>query len=129
MRGHLTTCRPCPAVGAQCASTARLLASPPDPGQASYFEAATGFVHDGSPPETKIGGFDCPALDALFLAAPVSFKGRLVQYAGRILRPYDGKETAEIHDYHDELTGVLASSLAKRASKDAVPGSGSCPGS
>ena len=47
-----------------------------------------------------------------FLAAP---EGRLVQYAGRILRPYDGKATAEVHDYHDELTGVLASSLAKRA--------------
>jgi hypothetical protein len=27
----------------------------------------------------------------------------------------DGKTTAEVHDYHDELTGVLASSLAKRA--------------
>ena len=27
----------------------------------------------------------------------------------------DGKATAEVHDYHDELTGVLASSLAKRA--------------
>ena len=40
---------------------------------------------------------------------------RLVQYAGRILRPCDGKATAEVHDYHDELTGVLASSLAKRA--------------
>jgi hypothetical protein len=41
--------------------------------------------------------------------------GRLVQYGGRILRPYDGKATAEVHDYHDELTGVLASSLTKRA--------------
>jgi hypothetical protein len=51
----------------------------------------------------------------LFLAAPVASKGRLLQYAGRILRPYHGKATAEVHDYHDELTGVLASSLAKRA--------------
>jgi superfamily II DNA or RNA helicase len=60
-------------------------------------------------------GFDCPALDTLFLAAPVAFKGRLVQYAGRILRAYPGKTTAEIHDYHDVRTGVLAASLAKRA--------------
>jgi hypothetical protein len=57
-------------------------------------------------------GFDCPPLDPLFLAAPVANKGNLLQYAGRILRPYDGKATAEVHDYHDELTGVLASSLA-----------------
>jgi superfamily II DNA or RNA helicase len=60
-------------------------------------------------------GFDCPALDALFLAAPIAFKGRLVQYAGRILRAQPGKSTAEVHDYHDVATGVLASSLAKRA--------------
>lgn len=60
-------------------------------------------------------GFDCPALDTLFLAAPIASKGRLVQSAGRILRPYPGKATAEVHDYYDTLTGVLASSLAKRA--------------
>ena len=46
---------------------------------------------------------------------PSPSKARLVQYAGRILRPYPGKTTAEVHDYHDILTGVLASSLAKRA--------------
>ena len=60
-------------------------------------------------------GFDCPPLDTLFLAAPVAQKGKLVQYAGRILRPHDGKTTAEVHDYHDERTGVLASALPKRA--------------
>jgi len=57
----------------------------------------------------------CPALDTLFLAAPIAFKGRLVQYAGRILRAYPGKNTAEVHDYHDVKTAVLAASLTKRA--------------
>jgi superfamily II DNA or RNA helicase len=60
-------------------------------------------------------GFDCPVLDALFLAVPIAFKGRLVQYVGRVLRPHPGKTTAEVPDYHDIGTGVLASSLAKRA--------------
>lgn len=85
-------------------SVARLLEPPHD---APLLVVATGpFVGEG---------FDCPALDTLFLAAPIAFKGRLVQYAGRILRQYPGKTTAEVHDYHDSDTGVLASSLAKRA--------------
>jgi hypothetical protein len=49
---------------------------------------------------------------------PRSTGHALVQYAGRILRPYHGKASAEIHDYHDYhdyLTGVFAASLAKRA--------------
>lgn len=60
-------------------------------------------------------GFDCPKLDTLFLAAPVSFRGRLVQYVGRVIRPYPGKAVATVHDYYDESTPVLAASLNKRA--------------
>jgi hypothetical protein len=68
------------------------------------------------PPAPYAGeGFDCPALDTLFLAAPVRWKGRLAQYAGRILHPCHGKESAEVHDYHDTRTGVLAATLAGRA--------------
>jgi superfamily II DNA or RNA helicase len=79
----------------------------PQPGGSPLLAVATG-SYAGE-------GFDCPALDTLFLAAPVANKGSLTQYAGRILRSYENKITAEVHDYLDERTGVLAAMLAKRA--------------
>jgi superfamily II DNA or RNA helicase len=59
-------------------------------------------------------GFDAPALDTLFLAAPVSFDGLLVQCAGRVIRSHPGKNDAEVHDYHDAQTPILAASLQRR---------------
>jgi superfamily II DNA or RNA helicase len=59
-------------------------------------------------------GFDAPALDTLFLAAPVSFDGLLVQCAGRVVRAAPGKDIAEVHDYHDHAVPILATSLQRR---------------
>jgi superfamily II DNA or RNA helicase len=59
-------------------------------------------------------GFDVPALDTLFLAAPVSFDGLLIQCAGRVIRAAPGKHVAEVHDYHDQATPILAASLKRR---------------
>jgi superfamily II DNA or RNA helicase len=93
-------------MGAKARAAAHTRLQPPPDGPPLLVVATGSYIGEG---------FDCPTLDTLFLAAPVAFKGRLVQYAGRVLRPHPGKTTAEVHDYHDILTGVLASSLAKRA--------------
>ncbi len=49
-----------------------------------------------------------PAVDTLFLAAPITFENRLVQGDGRIARPHPGKATATVPDSYDQLTPVLA---------------------
>ncbi len=47
-------------------------------------------------------GFDCPRLDVLFLATPVSFRGRVTQYLGRVSRSAPGKVDAFVFDYCDD---------------------------
>jgi superfamily II DNA or RNA helicase len=59
-------------------------------------------------------GFDLPALDTLFLAMPVAFKGKLIQYAGRLHRTYPGKQQVEIYDYVDTKLALTMSMLRKR---------------
>jgi len=61
-------------------------------------------------------GFDCKGLTTLFMATPLSYHGRVIQYLGRVLRPAPGKEKARVYDYADENIGVLrASGLKRRA--------------
>jgi len=64
-------------------------------------------------------GFDCKNLQTLFLATPIKFNGRLIQYLGRVLRPAPGKEKAVIYDYVDIHCGVLSTAAkARRAVYD-----------
>jgi superfamily II DNA or RNA helicase len=46
-------------------------------------------------------GFDYPRLDTLFLTMPVSWKGIIAQYAGRLHRNLEGKVDVQIYDYVD----------------------------
>jgi superfamily II DNA or RNA helicase len=59
-------------------------------------------------------GFDCPQIDTLFLAFPISFKGKLVQYVGRTLRSYEGKERVQVYDYADVQVPVLRAMHLRR---------------
>ena len=59
-------------------------------------------------------GFDDPRLDTLFLTMPISFKGRLIQYTGRLHRKHPQKKDVRIYDYVDEEVSVLWSMFQKR---------------
>ena len=59
-------------------------------------------------------GFDYPRLDTLFLALPISWKGLVAQYAGRLHRENEGKKDVRIYDYIDIHESVCDSMYRKR---------------
>jgi superfamily II DNA or RNA helicase len=59
-------------------------------------------------------GFDDARLDTLFLALPVSWKGTLIQYAGRLHRLHQAKQEVRIFDYVDHEVPVLWRMFQKR---------------
>lgn len=61
-------------------------------------------------------GFDLPRLDTLILALPVSWKGLITQYTGRLHRQFPGKKEVRIYDYVDLRVPICDSMYRKRLS-------------
>lgn len=59
-------------------------------------------------------GFDDARLDTLFLVLPFSWKGMLMQYAGRLHRTHPGKKKVQIYDYVDSSVPMLTKMHEKR---------------
>jgi superfamily II DNA or RNA helicase len=59
-------------------------------------------------------GFDDARLDTLFLTMPVSWRGTLAQYAGRLHRLHPNKREVIVYDYVDDQVAVLARMSARR---------------
>lgn len=48
-------------------------------------------------------GYDDSRLDTLFLTMPVSWKGRIIQYVGRLHREHENKNKVVVYDYLDDM--------------------------
>ncbi|OPX89014.1 MAG: hypothetical protein A4E53_01700 [Pelotomaculum sp. PtaB.Bin104] len=59
-------------------------------------------------------GFDDARLGTLFLVMPISWRGTLQQYAGRLHRLHDQKRIVQIYDYVDVNVPVLMRMYEKR---------------
>lgn len=59
-------------------------------------------------------GFDYPILDTLFLTLPISWSGRVKQYAGRLHRDYHEKKEVRIYDYLDSQIDSAMKMYGKR---------------
>ena len=60
-------------------------------------------------------GFDYPILDTLFLTLPISWSGRIKQYAGRLHREYHEKKEVRIYDYVDSRIDAAMKMYEKRS--------------
>jgi superfamily II DNA or RNA helicase len=61
-------------------------------------------------------GFDDASLDTLFLTMPISWKGTLAQYVGRLHRDHHAKREVIVYDYVDSAVTMLARIALKRQS-------------
>ena len=59
-------------------------------------------------------GFDQPHLDTLFLTMPVSWRGTVAQYVGRLHRLHEGKREVRVYDYADLDVPMLGRMFDKR---------------
>jgi len=59
-------------------------------------------------------GFDDSKLDTLFLTMPISWRGTLQQYVGRLHRIHHGKKVVRVFDYVDSQVPMLARMYEKR---------------
>lgn len=59
-------------------------------------------------------GFDYPRLDTLFLPMPISWKGVLQQYVGRLHRDYPEKSEVRVYDYVDKHVPIFMNMHEKR---------------
>jgi len=59
-------------------------------------------------------GFDEDRLDTLFLTLPISWKGTISQYAGRLHRVHDMKKEVQIYDYADLKVPMLSRMFERR---------------
>jgi superfamily II DNA or RNA helicase len=59
-------------------------------------------------------GFDDARLDTLFLAMPISWRGTLQQYVGRLHRLHDNKRVVQVYDYVDIHVPTLMRMYRKR---------------
>lgn len=80
-------------------------------------------------------GFDDSRLDTLFLTMPISWRGTLAQYVGRLHRLHEGKREVRVYDYidvnaamlekmyHKRLKGYASLGYSVLTEQDAAPGS------
>ncbi|MHB8302669.1 MAG: DEAD/DEAH box helicase [Acidobacteriaceae bacterium] len=85
--------------------TAETMAAVPDDNESRLILATGSYLGEG---------FDDARLDTLFLAMPISWKGTLQQYVGRLHRLHDNKRVVQVYDYVDNGVPMLARMYGRR---------------